>query len=106
LSAAYDKVSEAANRAFGKDKIKLIDEEIAATDDLIDKQEEYIDAISTNLPIDKALMTGYYDEIIGGTEMQFDENGNISNYDDIEAAMQAKYNEMADKYTSDSEEWQ
>jgi hypothetical protein len=37
LSAAYDRVSKAADRAFGKDKLKLIDDEIEATDDLIKK---------------------------------------------------------------------
>jgi hypothetical protein len=45
LSAAYDRVSSAADRAFGKDKLKLIDGEISATQDLIDKQKEYIQAI-------------------------------------------------------------
>jgi hypothetical protein len=50
-------------------------------------------------------MEAYYDEVISGVAMQFDELGNIANYDDIEAAMHAKYNEMADKHTDDSEEW-
>jgi hypothetical protein len=50
-------------------------------------------------------MDAYYDKVIGGPAMEFDENGNIANYDEIEAAMHAKYNEMADKYTDDSTEW-
>ena len=106
LTAEYDKISDAADRAFGKDKLKKIDDEIKATDNLIKKQEEYIAAISQNLPVDKGVMTEYYKSVIGGPAMEFDENGNISNYDDIEAAMHAKYNEMAQTYTEDSVEWQ
>lgn len=106
LSAAYDEVSEAADRAFGLEKLDLIDEQISATDDLIAKQKEYVDALSEDVPVDKAVMDAYYDKVIGGPAMEFDENGNIANYDEIEAAMHAKYNEMADKYTDDSTEWQ
>ena len=106
LSAAYDEVSEAADRAFGLEKLDLIDEQISATDDLIAKQREYVDALAKDVPVDKAVMDAYYDNLIGGPAMEFDENGNIANYDEIEAAMHAKYNEMADKHTDDSEEWQ
>ena len=106
LSAAYDEVSEAADRAFGLEKLDLIDEQISATDDLIAKQKEYVDALAKDVPVDKAVMDAYYDKVIGGPAMEFDENGNIANYDEIEAAMHAKYNEMADKYTDDSTEWQ
>lgn len=106
LQAAYDDTSEAADRAFGKDKLRLMDEQGKALDDLIGKQEEYIDALKKDVPVDKAVMDAYYNDVIGGPAMEFDENGNIANYDDIEAAMHAKYNEMASKYTEDSTEWQ
>jgi len=59
LSAAYDRVSKASDRAFGKDKLKLIDGEIQATDELIQKQEEYLRAIKAYLPQDKAIMEAY-----------------------------------------------
>lgn len=106
LSSAYDEVSEAADRAFGLEKLDLIDEQIAATDDLIAKQKEYVDALSSDVPIDKAVMDAYYNDVIGGPAMEFDEFGNIANYDEIEAAMHEKWNSMASKYTDDSEEWQ
>ena len=106
LESEYDAISEAADRAFGKDKLKLIDEQIEKTDEMIDKQKEYVDALAKDVPIDKAVMDAYYNDVIGGPKMEFDENGNIANYDEIEAAMHAKYNQMADKYTEDSEEWQ
>lgn len=106
LSASYDSISDAADRAFGRDKIKKIDEEIAATDKLIDKQEEYVAALQADLPKDKAIMEAYYNKVIGGPAMEFDEDGNIANFDAIQDAMYAKYNQMASTYTEDSEEWQ
>lgn len=105
LANEYDKISDAADRAFGKDKLNAIDAEIRKTDELIDKQEEYIAAISADLPKDRAIMSEYYNDLIGGN-IQFDEKGNISNFDQIQDAMYAKYNAMADAYSEDSEEWQ
>ena len=105
LKAEYDSISEAADRAFGKDKLKAIDSEISKTDELINKQKEYVDAIKANLPIDKSVMDAYYADLIGGN-IQYDERGNISNYDAIQDAMFNKYNQMADMYDEDSQEWQ
>jgi hypothetical protein len=64
---------------------------------LISKQEEYLNAISTDLPIDKSVMSAYYSDLIGG-KIQFDEKGNISNYDEIQDAMFEKYNEMTERF--------
>ena len=105
LRSEYDSISEAADRAFGKEKLKAIDDEINKTDELINKQEEYLDAIKENLPVDKAVMDAYYTDLIGGT-IEYDERGNISNYDQIQDAMFDKYNQMTDIYDEDSEEWQ
>ena len=105
LESNYDKMSDARDRAFGADKLALYDDEIDALDDLIAKQEEYIKAIETDLPVDKAVMDAYYKDLIGGT-IKYDEFGNIANYDQIQDAMFAKYNQMADAYDEESEEWQ
>lgn len=105
LKAEYDSISEAADRAFGKDKLKAIDSEISKTDELINKQKEYVDAIKANLPVDKAVMDAYYTDLIGGN-IQYDERGNISNYDAIQDAMFNKYNQMTEMYDEDSQEWQ
>jgi hypothetical protein len=72
---------------------------------LIDKQEEYLDAISENLPKDKAIMDSYYNKVIGGPKIEYDERGNIANFDEIQDAMFAKYNKMAGSLTEDSESW-
>lgn len=105
LKAEYNSISEAADRAFGKNKLKAIDSEINKTDELINKQKEYVDAIKANLPVDKAVMDAYYTDLIGGN-IQYDERGNISNYDAIQDAMFNKYNQMTDMYDEDSQEWQ
>lgn len=106
LKAEYDDISKAKDRAFGKDRLKNFDAEIAKTDELIDKQKEYLDAIEHYLPIDLATMVGSYNDTIGGPEIQFDEKGNISNFDAIQDAMFAKYNQMAETFAEDSTEWQ
>lgn len=104
LKDAYDDVSEAADRAFGAEKLALMEEEIAKTDDLIAKQEEYVDAIEANLEPDKQAFVGLYDKYIQGPEIQFDANGNISNFDEIQDAMYDLYNKNAD--TMSESEWE
>jgi hypothetical protein len=51
-------------------------------------------------------MEEYYNDVIGGIPMAFDDLGNISNYDAIQDAMFDKYNAMAETYTTDDEEWE
>lgn len=106
LTAEYDALADASDRAFGQDKLDAIDAEIAKTDELINKQEEYLQAIQSDLPVDKSVMTAYYNDVIGGPAIQFDENGNISNYDQIQDAMFNKYNAMTAAYDEESLEWQ
>ena len=105
LSAAYDRVSKASDRAFGKDKLKLIDGEIQATDELIQKQEEYLRAIKAYLPQDKAIMEAYAQKLLG-FGIQYDESGNIQNFDALQDAMYATYNARAAAMDSESTEWQ
>lgn len=105
LNAQYDALDEAKDRAFGKSKIKEMDAEIAKTDELINKQKEYLREIEDYLPKDKAIMEKAYNEYIGGPGIEYDALGNISNFDTIQDAMFNKYNEMAGAYTDDSDEW-
>ena len=105
LNAAYDDLSKAKDRAFGKNRIDYIDKEIDKTDELIKKQEEYLNEIENNLPTDKALMEEWYKDAIGGPAIEYDESGNISNFDEIQDAMFDKYNSMADSLTEDDDEW-
>lgn len=105
LNAQYDAIDEAKDRAFGKSKLKEMDAEIAKTDELINKQKEYLREIEDYLPKDKAIMEKAYNEYIGGPGIEYDALGNISNFDAIQDAMFNKYNSMASAYTDDSDEW-
>lgn len=105
LNAQYDALDKAKDRAFGKSKLKEMDAEIAKTDELINKQKEYLREIEDYLPKDKAIMEKAYNEYIGGPGIEYDALGNISNFDAIQDAMFNKYNEMAGAYTDDSDEW-
>lgn len=105
LNSEYNDISKAKDRAFGKDRLKNFDAEITKTDELIDKQKEYLNAIENYLPIDLAAMIGSYEDTIGGPSILFDEKGNISNFDEIQDAMFAKYNKMADAFDEDSTDW-
>lgn len=105
LKAEYDDLNDVKDRAFGKDRLKYMDQEISKTDELIKAQREYLRQIENNLPTDKAIMEKAYNEYIGGPGIQYDEKGNISNFDTIQDAMFNKYNDMAASYTDDSDEW-
>ena len=105
LNAEYDDISKTKDRVFGKDRLAYMDAEIKKTDELIAKQGEYLDEIKSYLPVDKAVLEATYKDLIGGPNMLFDEKGNISNFDAIQNAMYAKYNEMTEKFTEDDEQW-
>ena len=130
IKKEYDAISEAADRAFGKDKLKLIDDQIAKLDEEKEKQEELIDAVKENLAIDKGEMEArlsaensefnfeeyykqsdlYQQQVKNGQDtfdfkVEYDANGNITNYDEIEQSMIAAYNTAAESGMSD-EEWE
>jgi hypothetical protein len=75
LNRQYDKISKAKDRAFGADKLALIDAEIAATERLIDTQERYLKEIEENRKLDKEKLAEY--------GASFDEMGRITNYDEM-----------------------
>ena len=84
LTRALEKVSTAKDRAFGKERLRLIDEEIKATDKLVDKQKEYLYQIQGHLTEDQTALAKY-----GFT---FDEFGEITNYIDVYQQQIAKFN--------------
>ena len=111
LEAEYDSISEAADRAFGADKLKLLDDQIAKTKELQKQNEDYIDSIKDNLSTDRAVMQAQYQNLLGGSALQFDidENGEIRNFDDIQQSMINDYNAKAGLYESgkmSEEDWQ
>lgn len=91
LTDTYDKVSTAADRAFGETKLELLKQQERAIQDLISKQREYIDEINEYYDTDRKAVEEVSSRL--GFEVQFDENGTITNWDEIQ-------NQMIDEYNS------
>lgn len=72
LQTEYERLETARDRAWGKNSVNIIDQEIKKTDQLIKKQKEYISQIKKNLSSDKAAIKKY--------GAKFDASGNVTNY--------------------------
>ena len=72
-----DSLGKKKERAFGKDKLKLMQEEQKELQKLYDKQEELLYAQSLFLASDKQAVKDAF------SNAQFDADGNISNYSDL-----------------------
>ena len=90
LTSAYDEVSTAADRAFGETKLKLLKQQEQAVQDLIAKQRDYIDEINRYYDIDRKAVEETSSRL--GFEVEFDENGTITNWDRIQQKMIDEYN--------------
>ena len=90
LTDAYDKVSKAADRAFGKSRIKLLREQQDALKDLAATQQDYIDEINNYYKQDLSNLDQVSQYV--GFDIQFDENGTITNFDAIQDKMYDMYN--------------
>lgn len=89
---AYDELSKAEDRAFGKERIKAME---GITDNLklqIELQKRYIDEIKNYLIGDR--------EAVEALGAQFDINGVITNYDNLIAELVNKYNEGVDLFNA------
>ena len=100
LSAAYDRLSDAKDRAFGKSKLDLMDQELAKKKELIEAQKEYIKEIEENLENDMAYAKGV------GVEIDL-ETGRVINYDEIIAKWIEDYNagKMSDEEFDDAKKF-
>lgn len=95
LTDAYEKVSTAADRAFGKSKIKLIQDQEKALQSLIGKERDHLDEVNKYYESDKANLDKVSQYV--GFDVQLDENGSIINFDDIQDKMFAEYNKHINK---------
>ena len=91
-----DQISTAKDRAFGKNKLKAMDQEEDALENLLEKQREYQQEIQDYLQEDKDKLV---DMKIG---VQFDENGTITNYDKLIEDATKKYNDRINSYNAQS----
>ena len=85
-----DKVSKAKDRAFGKDKLKLMEQEAEVLKDQISLQEQYLKEIDANVTKDKNALKKYGASI--------NDNGNITNYDEMVQSQVDAYNTAYQAY--------
>lgn len=109
LTDALEKVDKATDRAFGRAKVKLLEEQEKALSKLIVAQQDYIKEIEDYLSKDKDNL--YKNEFLSGLgiDLQFDENGTIVNYEELEQKMIDDYNKMRKKYKKgkiSDDEWE
>ena len=93
LSSEYDQLSAAKDRAYGPDKLKAIDKEIAKLQEQEAMQKRYLDEIERYYQQDHAAIAKY-----GAV---FDGNGIITNYD---ALMQKQLDIFNTSLTDEAEE--
>ena len=85
LTSDFDRLSKAKDRAFGADKLALMDAEIEKNKELLEAQKRYIKEIEENLKNDLGYALGH------GVEIDY-ESGRIINYDEIIAQKVEEYN--------------
>lgn len=93
LSSEYDRLSAAKDRAYGPDKLKAIDKEIAKLQEQEAMQKRYLDEVERYYQQDRAAIAKY-----GAI---FDANGIITNYD---ALMQKQLDIFNASLTDEAEE--
>lgn len=84
LNRELDRLGKEKDRAWGNAHLQYIDREIAKTEEAIDAQKEYLRQIEENYGKDRGALAAY-----GG---QFDENGRLTNYEELMREQIAKYN--------------
>lgn len=92
LSREYDKLSKAKDRAFGADRLSLMDKELELIEKQIEAQEEQLRQIEEFRKLDKEKLSEY--------GASFDEAGRITNFDEMYEANIKSYNEAVDKVNS------
>ena len=97
IEKALNRISSAKDRAFGKSKIQLIEQEIAAIDKDIDAQDRYIEEIKQNYSKDLTELNKW--------GFSTDESGRITNYDEVMAKQIKAYNSSSNKEKAD-EKWE
>lgn len=90
LNDNFEKISKARDRAFGKSRVKMMEEEEKALQDLAAAQRLYLDEIEANLVQDRNNLGQL--QAYSGVELKFDENGTLLNFEDLQNAMWDKYN--------------
>ena len=89
-----EKISKLKERAYGKNYISQIDAETEALREQYEAQAALYNAANQYQAADRADLIGL------GVGVQFDADGNISNYEDIMEALIEKYNAEVERYNN------
>lgn len=89
---AYEELSKAEDRAFGKDKLKAMSGQTNNLKQQVDLQKRYIQEIRDYLKGDQAE--------VAALGAKFDANGVISNYDALIESLVEEYNKGVDKFNA------
>ena len=98
LNKATDRLNKTKERTYGKSKLKYINDEIEALEKQVKLTDEYIAEIKKYLALDLGNLKGI------GMGAVFDENGMLTNYEQVLANITATYNKAIDEYNVSAQE--
>ena len=98
MERALERLGKQKERAFGADKVALMDKELAAMEDLYKKEEELLNAQRVFLAADQMAIENAFT-----TDIDLDSNGNISNYSDLVAEAQGALNQARQTYNESAQ---
>ena len=90
VAKALERVNKLKDRAYGKAKLKYMDQEIAKLKDQVRLQNEYIKQAETYLKMDRAKLEGL------GMGAEFTDEGRLINYEQVLSNLVDKYNDAVD----------
>ena len=102
LSAIYENISNAKDKAFGRARLANLQKEIKAQEDLTAANKEYLDQIESYLNIDRGDLNAAIAHT--GVAATFDDNGALTNYDAILEAAVREYNQAVDEFNKHTED--
>ena len=103
LTAIYENLSSAKDKAFGRARLAALNQEIDAQRKLNAANKTYLNQIESHLASDKSALIAKASQYGGAS---FDENGTLTNYDALMDAAVKKYNDAVvefNKHTTDDE---
>lgn len=93
MEKALGRLAKQKDRAFGADKLAIMDQEIAKSEELLEKEQDLLDAQTVFLASDLAAIEDNFT-----TDVELDEYGNLANYSDLAEEAETAYNNAKTAY--------
>ena len=97
LQREYDRLNKIKENCYGTNKLEAIQQEIDATQELINGQKELIKEAEDYLEIDKQRLKS----LLANGEFQVDANGNLLNFEELQEKYRRKAEEDKDEAAQD-----